>query len=73
MKHKSIMLCAAFTAAILTGCESTGGPSLKLEFGYKGAEVGISWTPSPKPDPTLEEAGNAINSLSGKAPVPAAP
>jgi len=75
MKRHLAMLCMLPIAGTLTGCGTTGesgGPTVSVSFGYGGINASASWTPRPKPAPTLEEAG-AFNSLTGKSPVPAAP
>lgn len=72
MKNKPLMLCAVLIAGTLTGCGSTGGPTVSVAFGYAGIQGSVTWTPKPKPA-DLQEAGETINTLSGKAPVPAAP
>lgn len=72
MKNKLLMLCAVLSAGILTGCGATGGPFISIGLGYEGFQGSVTWTPKPKPAPTLAEAAAALNALSGKDPVPAA-
>lgn len=71
MKHTLLMLCVLPIASILSGC--AGGPTVSVALGYGGVQGNISWTPKPKPAPTLEEAGTAFRPLTGKSPVSAAP
>jgi hypothetical protein len=71
MKHTLLMLCVLPIAAILSGC--AGGPTVSVALGYGGVQGNISWTPPPKPSPTLDEAGAAFRTLTGKSPISAAP